>query len=377
MGEMCYLVSMAMVTPIVRELAASWVDDGAQAQTVQALVRELERGQRLPLPAQPSTGVLGELYPVDEEGYAQSLDVLEDEELYGEYLARYGFVVGRSVISADLADDTVNRIREMGLLLSDGAFDIADPKSAYMVPLDPEGVPLFSRGFYEIYHDHIWARIRQSLRLYLHHTIIWGTPRLWSTFDRFGVKPHEHPESVALPLHTDQSPLIHSDFRTIQGILALCDCPLEIGVTVMVPGSRTHFQDLAVFAESEKQYLELSDLSNPLIARFAEAAQPLPLRAGDILTWDSRCVHANTANFSANSTRYVALVAAGRARSGSAELLWARSQSFKNGLGVNERDAYLHASIRPRYQDRRALAGVRDPEVLDALGERLYGLCDW
>jgi hypothetical protein len=244
------------------------------------------------------------------------------------------------------------------------------------VPRDGDGTPLFSRGFYEIYHDAIWASIRQSLRLYLHHVLIWGTPRLWSTFDRFGVKPPEHPESKALPLHTDQSPTIHPQFRTIQGILALSNCPLELGVTVMVPGSRTHFEELADFTVPGKQYVELSDSSSSVITRLREHAQAIPLRAGDILTWDSRCVHANTANQTADSTRYVALVAAGRARTGHA-LLEARKQSFASGLGVNERDAYLHASIRPRYRDHAAFARVRETEHLDVLGQRLYGFSSW
>ncbi len=310
-------------------------------------------------------------YPLDTDGYARSFDPLEDEEGFIAAWERYGIVVGRQVIPTDLRDAAIARLHKLVLDLSEGACDLAHPDTWGALPTDAAGVPVLTRGFFEIYHDALLAELRQAVRVYVHHVLLWGQADLWTSFDRFGMKLPGHAESRALPLHVDQNPLIHPDFRTIQGVLALSDCPVERGTYVGVPGSKALFPGYAAIAPPRGEYVELSP-SAEMAPTLAGLAQPLPLRGGDLVSWDSRTTHANTENRSGD-IRMVALIAAGPAHEHDPSARLAREDAFRSGLGSNVRDALMHASKKPRFTDPEAANRVRIPERLTLLGRLLYG----
>lgn len=239
------------------------------------------------------------------------------------------------------------------------------------MPKDQNGTPILSRGFLEIYHDDVLAQIRQNVRAYLHHVLIWGRADLWTSFDRVGVKLPHHEESGALPLHVDQNPNVHPGFKTVQGVLALTDCPVERGTFRGVPASRHLFAQYAGMAKNSGEYVEL-DTTLPVAAQLESHAQAFPLRAGNLISWDSRTTHANTENIS-DEMRMVFYMAAGPAREDSPEALAARMDALKTGLGINVREALMHATKKPRYTASEMLACVRQPEQLNLLGELLYG----
>jgi hypothetical protein len=311
-------------------------------------------------------------YPLDADGYAVSFDPLEDERGFAECWRRCGFVVGRSVAPPALLAAAVRAARDALAALAPG-FDPADPATLPAAPADASGVPLVSRGFLEIHHDAALADLRQSLRVWLHHVLVWGRADLWTSFDRMGLKLPGGEGSGALPLHVDQNPRVHPGFRTVQGVLALEECPEERGTFVGAPGSRAHFEAYAAFAPPRGDYVELP-AGHPI--RDAVEPQPVPLRAGDLVTWDSRTTHANSPNLSA-APRWVAYVAAGPAREHDPDAVAARLDSFRTGVGANVRDALMHASKKPRYEAPAVLAGLRAPERLTALGRLLYGIDLW
>ncbi len=310
-------------------------------------------------------------YPTDADGYARSFDPLEDEEGFIAAWERHGIVVGRQVIPSGLRNAAIERLHELVLELSDGTCDLTRPETWNDLPTDAAGVPVLTRGFFEIYHDALLAELRQSVRIYVHHVLLWGRAELWTSFDRFGMKLPGHVESRALPLHVDQNPLIHPDFRTIQGVLALSDCPVERGTYVGVPGSKALFPGYASIAPERGEYVELLP-SAEIAPTLAHLAQPLPLRGGDLVSWDSRTTHANTENRS-DDIRMVALIAAGPAREDDPSAVTAREDAFRSGLGSNVRDALMHASKKPRFTDPIAANRVRIPERLTLLGQLLYG----
>jgi hypothetical protein len=310
-------------------------------------------------------------YPIGTDGFAESFDPLHQETELFEHWSRFGVVVGKNVVPQNLCIAAVARVKEITVALSNGSCDIDKPETYGNLPTDASDVPILTRGFFEVYHDDSLAQIRQSLRAYLQHVVVWGRADLWTTFDRFGVKLPGHQESVALPLHVDQNPKEHPDFRTVQGVLALEDCPVERGTLKVVPGSKTLFTEYLSIAPARGEYVEL-DTNLPLADMLAEAAQPIPLRQGDLVSWDSRTTHANTANIS-ELPRFVALLAAGVAREDDASAISVRSEAYKTGLGSNVRSALMHASKRPRYTDPEAVSRVRKPEQLNALGKLLYG----
>ena len=315
-------------------------------------------------------GVL-EAYPVDEDGYARSFDPLADEEGFYKAWRRYGLVVGKSILSPAQCADAVAAIKSRFNALSRGACDLDKPASWQNMPRDANGTPVLTRGFFELYHDDAIARIRQNVRAYIHHVLIWGRTDLWTSFDRVGIKLPQHEESKALPLHVDQNPNIHPGFKTVQGVLALRDCPTERGTFFGVPGSRRYFSHYADMAKNKGEHVEL-DNSTAIAKAFNAKAQPIPLRAGDFVSWDSRTTHANTENVS-NDTRFVLYLAAGPAREDLPEAIAARTDALASGIGSNVREALMHASKKPRYTNPDALTRVREPEQLNLLGKLLYG----
>ena len=324
------------------------------SQLVRTLYQNCLNAQKLPVHSKGFSA-----YPIV-DGYAVSFDPLTQEKDLKDHWHRYGFVVGKNVVSSDTCLSAVNRILE-----------ISQSFGEYL-PRDSAGVPLLSRGFFEIYHDNSLAQIRQSLRLYLYHVLLWGTPFLWTTFDRLGVKLPEGEESKGLPLHVDQNPTVHPDFRTIQGVLALVDCPIERGTFVGVPSSIENFSQYAQFIPHgyQGEYILLPESS---AADFKSREQVIPLKAGNIVSWDSRTTHRNSTNYSSDN-RYVAYISTGVAREDNPLLVEARKNNFRTGMGENYRDAYLHASKKPRFTDREFIDRIRQHEELSVLGNCLYGL---
>ncbi len=315
-------------------------------------------------------GMIGK-YPIDADGFALAFDPLEDEAGFWNTWLTYGMVVGKNVVSKEICEQAIKRMHEIVREISDGRCELDKPEIWKDAPTDSEGISFISRGFFEVYHDKALSDIRQSIRLYIHHVMIWGRVDLWTSFDRLGVKLPGHSESYALPLRVDQNPLIHPNFKTIQGVLALSDCPKERGTFVGVPGSRSVFGEYARFAPDHGEFVELAS-TDPIAETLKKSAQTIPLRAGDIVTWDSRTTHANSENIS-SETRYVAYVAAGPAREDSPELARVRMEAFETGVGSNVREALMHASKKARYSDHEKLRRARSPEELTLLGQLLYG----
>lgn len=310
--------------------------------------------------------------PVDAEGYVIGYDPLSQEKEFVECWQKYGIVVGLNVVSPQLAAATIARMGELMLGASDGKCDLNRPETWSDMPADSAGVPIATRGFFEVYHDDAIAQLRQSVRVYLHYVLIWGRADLWTTFDRLGLKLPGHEESKALPLHVDQNPNVHPDFRTVQGVLALDDCPAERGTFVGVAGSRAVFPMYADMAKNAGEYVEM-DRSDRRTMPIIDRAQKFPLRRGSLVSWDSRTTHANSANVS-DKTRYVAYISYGVSRQDNPEALAWRVDGFMSGLGMNHRDGYMHASKKPRFTNQPLMAGLRKREQLTALGRLIYGM---
>lgn len=315
-------------------------------------------------------------YPVDEQGYAVAYDPLTQEAEFYDAFQRYGMVVGKSIIAPLQAARTIRAISDRFNRLSRGRAQVDNAATYDHMAKDAKGFPVINNGFLEIYHDNVLAQLRQNPRAYIHHAIIWQRADLWTSFDRVGVKTGgDANSSAALPLHVDQNPAVHPGFKTVQGVLALTDCPAERGTFVGVPGSRRYFADYEAaalrMANPRGEFVPLDDtVLNHDVLR--ENAQAIPLRAGDMVTWDSRTTHANTANVS-NDMRMVFYMAAGPAREDRIDLRTMRKEAFDAGTGLNNREALMHASKKQRFTDYAALGDVREAERLTTLGRLLYG----
>ena len=344
----------------VRRLVRLLADSCARPENRRRYADDPARAHGAPMP-----------YPLDEGGYAAAFDPLEDEAGFVNAWRCYGIVVGKAVLPPAECRKAVNGIKARFNAVSNGTCDMDRRDTWHNMPTDENGTPLLSRGFLEIYHDDILAEIRQNVRAYIHHVLIWGRADLWTSFDRVGVKLPGHEESRALPLHVDQNPNVHPGFKTVQGVLALTDCPAERGTFLGVPGSRRLFAAYAGMAKNSGEYVEL-DPAAPIARALQAGAQPFPLRAGDFVSWDSRTTHANTENLS-EDTRMVLYMAAGPAREDSPAALAARRAALESGVGSNVREALMHASKKPRYTSPETLGRLRQSEHLTLLGKLLYG----
>lgn len=330
-----------------------------QANCKHHAVNERPQYQELPVLETP--------YPII-NGYALAFDPLKDEKQILEHFHQYGFVVAKNIATRQ---ECTNVIKTMHKIMDAVGMDLYAPSTWKK---DTNGTELLSRGFFELYHDDALAQIRQNIRLYIYHAILWGSPFLWTSFDRLGLKLPQGQESKGLPLHVDQNPSVHADFRTIQGVLALVDCPVERGTFVGIPGSKKYFNQYQEFIQEnyKGEYIQLPENSD-LHSQLSLGQQSIPLQKGSIVSWDSRTTHANSSNVS-RLNRYVMYVSTGLAREDDENLVNKRISIFESGLGENVRDAYLHASKKPRFTDANLMNQLRNPEKLNDLGLCLYGL---
>lgn len=316
-----------------------------------------------------NTSNVSEKYPII-GAYAKAFDVLLEEEALIEAWNRYGFVVSAQVVSQKKCCET---IETMFHIMNQLGMNLDEPNTWTQ---DENQVSILSRGFFELYHDNILAQLRQSIKLYLHHVVLWQTPFLWTSFDRLGLKLPQGTESKGLPLHVDQNPTVHPNFKTLQGVLALNDCPIERGTFVVVPQSINHFSQYKNFVSEpyKGEYIQLP-IDCPLYEKIHQNAQLIPIKQGDFISWDSRTTHANSTNYS-NENRYVAYLSTGVAKEFNSNEQQLRKEAFQTGLGSNCRDAYMHASKKPRYTSAK-LGDLRKPEELTLLGQCLYGFVDY
>jgi hypothetical protein len=330
-----------------------------QANCSYHLRYDREKFQNLP--------ILETKYPI-ENGYAVAFDPLTQENEILQHWYQYGFVVGKNVVTNEECENVLRTIESI-FLITHMDFHNSDTWKK-----DANGTNILSRGFFEIYHYDALAQIRQSIRLYIYHVILWGSPFLWTSFDRLGIKLPNGEESKGLSLHVDQNPNVHPEFRTMQGVLALVDCPDERGTFVVSPGSKKYFDNYKDFikAEYKGEYIQLDELST-LYKKLHKNKQSIPLKKGCIVSWDSRTTHANSSNVS-DLNRYVMYIATGLAKDDNEEIINIRKSLFESGLGNNLRDAYAHASKKPRFTDSDFIKNIRKQENLNDLGKCLYGL---
>eukprot|EP00418_Pyrodinium_bahamense_P026795 CAMPEP_0179139324 /NCGR_PEP_ID=MMETSP0796-20121207/66632_1 /TAXON_ID=73915 /ORGANISM="Pyrodinium bahamense, Strain pbaha01" /LENGTH=393 /DNA_ID=CAMNT_0020838753 /DNA_START=67 /DNA_END=1248 /DNA_ORIENTATION=- len=143
----------------------------------------------------------------------------------------------------------------------------------------------------------VWyVRTRPSVRAAF--AKIWGTDSLISSFDGFNVfLPWHHgfKKTQAGWLHTDQGHAKRG-LHTIQGFVALTDQDATTGGLHVIPGSH-HLHEDWVTADHPGSPHDFCMVDRPRGHGSALLHLPQQLvtcKAGDLVLWDSRCVHCNT-----------------------------------------------------------------------------------
>jgi Phytanoyl-CoA dioxygenase (PhyH) len=228
--------------------------------------------------------------------------------------------------------------------------DPDDPESWYPDP-PRKGIMV------EIYqHQALWDN-RQYPRVHQAFAEIWGTEKLWVTFDRASMNPPERP-GYTFPgphLHWDMS-LEKPDHFWVQGVLYLSDTPSHQGAFACVPGFH---RTLADWLKSLPP-----DADPRKVVRETHDATPIGGNAGDLVIWQSSLPHGSSPN-SAQRPRMAQYISMHPAREQDEE---ARQRRI---TGWQERLTGLGRETKEKEHFHGRTAG------LTPLGRKLLGLDRW
>ena len=211
----------------------------------------------------------------------------------------------------------------------------------------------------EIYqHQALWNN-RQYPRIHQAFSEIWGTEKLWVSFDRGSLNPPER-EDFKFPgphLHWDMSLEGPVDGLKVQGVLYLTDTPANQGAFTCIPGFHRELGDWLG---------DLPEDADPrrLIKERSADSVPVAGKAGDLVIWHSALPHGSSPN-SGDRPRIVQYITMSPAPKNGDEARQNRIKGWRErltGLGKEERE-------KEHFQGKTA--------ELTPLGRKLLGLDSW
>jgi ectoine hydroxylase-related dioxygenase (phytanoyl-CoA dioxygenase family) len=215
-------------------------------------------------------------------------------------------------------------------------------------------------GFINIYnHQYLWNN-RQSKRVYEAFVDIWDRTDLWVTLDRANLNPpNRKTRKFGGFIHWDIDTTRDDLPMSVQGVLALADTTARMGGFQCAPDL---FHDFDAWRRSQPAG------RNPFFpdSRGLRVVS-VPMRAGDLLIFNSLLAHGIKPNRSVNRARMAQYIAMLPADEGNRDLRARRVASW------------LHGGPSPGFlADPRGWERLRYPRArLSALGERLLGRRSW
>lgn len=172
---------------------------------------------------------------------------------------------------------------------------------------------------------------------------IFNTENLLTSFDGGSIfrpwhapNADEYSKTSSGWFHVDQGNSLRG-LQCVQGLVTLTDVTPQTGGFCVIPGTHRHHDELMeTAARGGRNFVQVPG-EHPLLQR----PQVLPLcRAGDMILWDSRTIHANTPSLIPPTTspsdllRAVGYVCMTPADKASPEVLETRQQIFERGMGT-------------------------------------------
>jgi hypothetical protein len=221
---------------------------------------------------------------------------------------------------------------------------------------------LNNSGMVEIYnHQALWNN-RQEQRLYDAFVDVWDDEHLWVTIDRANLNtPNKRGRAFAGFIHTDVDTTLDPLPVNVQGVLSLVDVDGDTGGFQCVPELFRTLEDW------KKRQPEGRDGFRPDIEDME--VYPVPMKAGDLLIFNSLLAHGIRPNTSENKVRMAQYIAMTPAAEENQELREHRVESWK------ERRAPEGFAFPgdPREWERTKY----ETAVLTPLGRKLLGLDSW
>lgn len=240
--------------------------------------------------------------------------------------------------------------------------DPDDSGTWYPKPERLNGLPeLNGAGMVEMYHHPaLWAN-RQLPRIHGAFADVWDTEHLWVTIDRVNFNPPNRSGS-------EFSGFIHWDVDTsldpipfdVQAILSLTDVGEGDGGFQCVAGMPNRLEEW-IKTQPEDRDPFRPDLTGLEI-------RPVPMRAGDLLIWDSRLAHGVSPNTS-NKPRMAQYLSMSPAQEGNQK---ARDWRIDSWLHRKAPDGDAFPGDPRRWEERFGTTCALNP-----LGRKLLGLDSW
>ena len=188
---------------------------------------------------------------------------------------------------------------------------------------------------------------------------IWGTEKLWVSFDRTSLNPPERPGFAFKGpyLHWDISLDDPSRFM-VQGVLYLSDTAANQGAFTCIPGFHRRIADWLKTLSDE------DDPRTRMQAEFGHLAKPIAGREGDLVIWNSLLPHGSSPN-SAERPRIAQYITMTPARDDDESHRQSRIEGWRErltGLGKNRKE-------------KEHLEG--ETARLTPLGRKLLGMDRW
>lgn len=269
----------------------------------------------------------------------------------------YGYIVVPQAVPAQLVE------RLTAVLWEFQDLDPHDPASWDRPQLrDHQMRELNNSGMVEIYnHQALW-NTRQQQRVYDAFADIWDREDLWVTIDRANLNtPNRGPRAFTGFIHWDADTTRVPLPIGVQGVLSLVDTDDEVGGFQCVPELFRTLDDWIARQPPDRHPF------HPDVSGFEIV--PVPMKAGDLLIFNSLLAHGIRPNTSSDRVRMAQYVSMHPAEEDNDTERETRIRSWRERLSP-ERAAFPGD---PREIEQRRY----ETAALTPLGERLLGLRSW
>ena len=221
---------------------------------------------------------------------------------------------------------------------------------------------LNNSGMVEVYnHQTLWDN-RQCQRVYDAFVDVWDDERLWVSIDRANLNtPNRNGRTFSGFIHTDIDTTLEPLPVNVQGVLSLVNSDTETGGFQCVP------ELFRTFEEWKKRQPAGRDGFKPDVTGFE--VYPVPMKAGDLLIFNSLLAHGIRPNTSENKVRMAQYISMSPADSGDAALRERRIGSWRERRAP---EGYAFPGD-PREWERTKYGTAE----LTPLGRRLLGVDLW
>eukprot|EP00403_Amphidinium_massartii_P039284 CAMPEP_0178439462 /NCGR_PEP_ID=MMETSP0689_2-20121128/36171_1 /TAXON_ID=160604 /ORGANISM="Amphidinium massartii, Strain CS-259" /LENGTH=347 /DNA_ID=CAMNT_0020061997 /DNA_START=51 /DNA_END=1094 /DNA_ORIENTATION=- len=135
--------------------------------------------------------------------------------------------------------------------------------------------------------------VRTRTAVYSAFCQLWSTDQLLTSFDGFNIfRPwhkHNFMKTAGNWLHVDQGPT-KIGRHGVQGFVSLYDQDATTGGLVVIPQSHLRHEEVLSYATSDSDFVPCNEASSVIQMK----KRLVSCKAGDLVLWDSRCVHCNT-----------------------------------------------------------------------------------